>query len=456
MKFRNINIFWGVVLCLSLFIGIAVRFYYGLSTDLWGDEATSYLIARNVSYEDIFFSTGEYRDFVHPPLYYIFLKICLLFGEYDWWLRLTSLAWFFPSLALVYLIAKTNIKKQTNSLIAISLFALHPLFNNLAFQVRPYPMVIFFMLLSIHLLLKQLKKDSLKGQLLTGLVLAISFYTDYASVWLIIGIFTLAISLLIQRKKLLVKITLQILVFFTLFSTYQITILTKSVLSKEPNARPGSVVFINTEKVSKEVNLATGVGSIVPSLFLLIVVFNSFNKSRINRDLKNEFLAITLISSICISLMYSLIDKPIFLARNLVIFSICLIVLISELELNRKNSFIIIMVMFIYGYNTLNKYNFLYNVGTKMIIRNEISNDSILISFPDQNIPDYLKYYLKQEKKQPIIMGFSNENSKNWLDNQKNKKIFLIDNCYNNCNQQEDEIRLRFCGINTCNEYFNR
>lgn len=455
MKFKKTKIFWCVIFCLSLFIGITVRFYYGLGTDLWEDEAISYSIAKDVSYKDIFFSIGEYHDFVHPPLYYIFLKVCLLFGEYDWWLRLTSLSWFFPSLVLVYLIAKTNIEKQTNSLIAMSLFALHPLFNNLAFQVRPYPMVIFFMLLSIYLLLKQLKKNSLKGQLLTGLVLTISFCIDYASVWLIIGIFIFCISLLIQRKRLLMKITLQILTIFILFSAYQIKILTNSVLSKELNARPGSVTFINAEKVSKEVNLATGIGAIVPSLLLLIVIFHSFSNLKTDIASKNKFLAITLISSMYISLMYSLIDKPIFLARNLIIFSICLIVLISELELNRKNSFIIMVVMLIYGYNTLNRYSFLYNVGAQLTIRNEVSNDSILISFPDQSIPNYLKYYLKQEKKQPIIVDFSNENSKKWLDKQKNKKIFLIDNCFNNCNQQENEIKLRFCKTNTCDEYFN-
>ena len=446
----NKTSFWLFIFIICLLLGTFIRFNYGLTTDLWNDEALSYFTAKNTTYQDLFLSIGKYDDFVHPPFYYIFLKTCLLFGNNESWLRLISLFWFIPSLVLVFLIGR-DIKNTQAGLITGSLFSLHPLFNNLAFQVRSYSMVIFFLLLALYFFLKQLKKYSLKGQLLTGLLLSISFYIDYASVWLIVSILIFNIILLIQKKRVLAKATFSTLLFFGFFSFYQIYVFVKSAISNDPNAIPGSVVLINIFRVTRELNLITGLGFSLLTLLILIATLLPIFKNKNNNVI---FLTIATYVPLILSLVYSLLIKPVFLARNLFLPSICLFFLLIQTKINIKRIMLILLVLIAYGYQTINRYDFLYLSNVHRTIKERVSHESIFISFADKKLPSYVNYYLEQENKKPIIVSVFNTNILEFLDSQPYQNIFFIDNCYDDkieeCKKISQAIADNYCEKNVC------
>ncbi len=459
VKVNKKNAFLIVITICSLVIGTYVCFHCGLTTDLWEDEALSYFIAKNTSYHNLFFSAGNYVDFIHPPFYYIFLKFGLRFNESDWWLRLISLAWFLPSLYLVFLIGK-KIKNEKIGLAAVSLFALHPLLNGLAFQVRPYSMVIFFMLLSIYLLLKQLEKNTWKNQLLTAVALTISFYTDYASVWLIAGFFCFGILLLWKdRKTLEAKSIFSTLVIFSLLSSYQIGILLHTIISDDPHTFSYSVPFLNIAYLAKEINQIVGLNINISVLGSLIIIFSIIRFKKIKKI--DQLFFVILIGALGLSILYSLIGKPVFLARNLVVVSICFIfVFVQCCYQNFKHPLLpIMLILLAYGYQTINRQNFLYREGMQELVETKIFDETILVSFAimGDGAPYYARYYLKQEKKQPLVLKAFDLKSQVWLQSQVNKTIFFIDDCYDKqtteCIQLLNTINNTVCKNNFCNRF---
>lgn len=424
-------------------------------TDLWGDETISYFIAKDTSYHDLLFSTGSYYDFVHPPFNYIYLKICLLFGDNDKWLRFTSLVWFFPSLIFVFLIGK-KVKDKKTGLIAISLFSLHPLLNNLAFQVRSYAIVVFFMLFGIYLLLRQLEKNNLTNQLLTGLILAIGFYVDYANIWLIAGIFVFGIWLLISKKTETAIGILKTLIFFSIFSVYQIAILGKILFLEQNKATPGSVPFINNSWIATETDLIIGLGITVLSIVVLIT--SSFILLKENNNRINQFLIISLFSSLTLSIIYSQLFTPIFLARNLVIASIIFIFVISQFYADKKKALFILIILFIYGFQSLNHHRFSYQERIGWDIKQKVSDKDAIVYFPEGETISHFIYYLEQEKKNPKFINAFDKQSLEEQNLKKNSKIFFINDCaanrIYNCENFAKKIRQQLCTENECDTLF--
>jgi len=292
--------FWVLVATISFLLGVGIRFYYGLSTDLWGDEAVSYFIAKDTPWLDLIFSSGKYWDLAHPPLYYVFLKTVLLFGNYDWLLRLASLIWFIPSAFLIYLIGR-QISDRKSGLLAFSLFSLHPLLNNLAFQVRPYAAVIFFILLSLHFLLRNLSNPSKSRGWPVGLVLAIAFYIDYASVWLVMGIATFGITMWLKNKHILWEKIVTIFLYFMVFASYQLAVLVSFIFSHQGKTIVGSVRESNLSWFLEQLNSLTG---LQVSLVNLLVIF-FLSVFIFKRKSKNDNLLL-LVMSLCSFIFSSL------------------------------------------------------------------------------------------------------------------------------------------------------
>ena len=420
MKIKKFN-FWLIVAVLSFLIGTGVRFYYGLSTDFWTDEGISYLIAENNSWLDLIFSTGSYKDFVHPPLYYIFLKLILLIGNQDWFLRSASLLWFFPSALLIYLIGKKFDGRNTG-LLALSLFSLHPFFGNLAFQVRPYSMTIFFVLLSIYLFLQIIFSKNPPKEWLVGLILAISFYANYASLWLVLGIAIFGVILWVREEELLWQKSAKVLLYFAAFASYQIFTLISFIISYDGKIIAGSVNENSLTWFTEQFNFLIG----LKFLFISLPVFFAFIFFLIKRKANffNEFLLAILFSPLLLSLTYSFLLQPIFLARNLFVVSISFILILGQFNKSIKNTILMVSILVFYAVQSVNGESFLYIKGLESFVKKNDFKEAVVFNFIRNE--DHLLYYLSTELKFPKIINAHNKLRASDLLVGSGKRIFLV------------------------------
>jgi len=114
---------------------------------LWTDEFYSIADAKLVPDE-----VSKIR-----PVYYIVLRVWMLFGENDIWLRMLSVPFALGSVFLIYLIGKRLLGTYVGIVSAL-LLTLSPLFINHAQEIRMYTLSTFLGLLGTFFILKLLEK----------------------------------------------------------------------------------------------------------------------------------------------------------------------------------------------------------------------------------------------------------------------------------------------------------
>lgn len=425
MKFNKINLLFFVTI-ISFLVGSWVRFHYAFSTELWNDEAISYFIAKDTNWYDLFFSTGDYWDKVHPPTYYLFLKIMLFFSSQDWWLRLTSLMWFFPSAYLAFKIGEL-IKDKETGLLALSFFCLHPLLAGLSFQVRPYPMAIFLILISIFYLIKTLKEPIFKNSFLLGLFTGMSFLSIYSSALLILCLFIFTFILFLKRKTIIFRRFFLSLVISLIIILPQSFILLAYLRFKSIRSEiAGSVETTNLGWISKQLEMLLGNSELLLSLVIALVIclFLLIKK----RNLTNQFLIASLLSTLFFSILFSYFLFPVFLARQLFYFSLILIFTFSQLSDNWRQLLLVFITLFILGKSSVKGENFMFEENVQKNIQQKINKDGMLLTLGGAS---YLQYYLDlQEKNVQVFLINSNysRNGKliNWLLSIPSDNIFFV------------------------------
>lgn len=438
-------------------IGVFLRFYYGLNTDLWGDEAVSFFIAKDTSWLDLFFSAREYTDYNHPPGYYMILKFFLAFTYEDFYLRLISLSLFFPSAYLVWLIGKKLGGKQ-NALIALSIFSIHPSLINLSFQVRPYALALFLVLLSIYLFLIT-KKTDLLLQVLLGLSLSLAFFVSYASIWLILAIaIVLCWRVLIDRENFSIDHFFSLIVFGIL-AIFQITTIISVYFDRFAGGLPiaGSIVSFDWQKFIHELGLIVGLDLEIISLFLLVVLPIIF---LIKYKKENKlFIFLLFVSSIFLSTIFSVFFSPIFLARQLLVATVGLVFIISSLIVHSKNYIFLLLILLMYAYLSVNEHGLLFQRNIDQIIRNYVEDNGLILTF-DAHANSYLDYYLFVNQKKAHIKLI-------YLDDLDNKQLieevlsssysnivffdnYCPDEKYKQCWEVIETLTYEFCESNTC------
>jgi nitrate reductase gamma subunit len=63
---------WLIIAVIGFLIGLIIRFYYGLTTDFWNDEAISYFNSTDLSWRELFFRMGIF-PILGIHLYIIFI-----------------------------------------------------------------------------------------------------------------------------------------------------------------------------------------------------------------------------------------------------------------------------------------------------------------------------------------------------------------------------------------------
>ncbi|QYU66026.1 glycosyltransferase family 39 protein [Leptolyngbya sp. 15MV] len=153
------------------------------------------------------------QDLIHPPLFYLLLKIWIAFGgESLLWLRLFPVL--FSVLALFpFLLVCRELKLKTQTIIiALLLLAVNGALIKYAQEVRMYSLLLFFSLMSIWLF----SRYFIKGKSFTALIFVniLLVHTHYFG-WLVVGSEVVAI-LIFQR----IKIRQTLLMFALTFASF--------------------------------------------------------------------------------------------------------------------------------------------------------------------------------------------------------------------------------------------
>ncbi len=148
------------LLIIILLFGTVLRLYKIADISLWHDEAFSALL--------ICYPFGEMINRiildVHPPLYYIMLRIWdIILGDSLLSLRLFSAFFGILTVYFTYLFVKTAFKNERLSLIAATFIAINPFQIQYATEARMYTLGTFLIMLSSWLLVKALEAPSFQA-----------------------------------------------------------------------------------------------------------------------------------------------------------------------------------------------------------------------------------------------------------------------------------------------------
>ena len=188
--------FWFFVSLVICAVYIALRFWSLTASCLWFDEIFSVHAAEH-SWQNLFGFVA--RDLIHPPLFYVLLKIWTSAGgESLFWLRFFPV--FFSLLTIFPFILLCRELKLDFSLIALALtfFAVNGALIKYTQEVRMYSVLLFFALVSMWLFARFLNLG--KNFFILTLVNILLVYTHYFG-WFVVITEVFAI-LILQRIKI--------------------------------------------------------------------------------------------------------------------------------------------------------------------------------------------------------------------------------------------------------------
>lgn len=162
------------ILAIASFLGYEIFNLTGIS--LWHDEAFSGLLIR-YNFGEMIYRIG--LD-VHPPFYYILLKIwSFLFGNALFALRLFSVLFSALTILGIYFLTKEALKNKNIAIFSSVLLALNSFQIQYAMEARMYTLGLFLIVISSFFLLKALKFQKWKWWLFYALSITAGIYTHY-------------------------------------------------------------------------------------------------------------------------------------------------------------------------------------------------------------------------------------------------------------------------------------
>lgn len=193
MKFNGTIRFLIIISICVVYIGL--RFWHLTDSCLWFDEIFS-IHAAEMNWRDLIWFVAQ--DLIHPPLFYILLKIWIAVGG-------TSLLWlrffpvFFSILAVVPFVLLCRQLKFSFPVIALALtfFAVNGSLIKYAQEVRMYSLLQFLALVSLWLFVRYLNTG--KGFLIFIFVNICLVYSHYFG-WLILASEILAVVILARER----------------------------------------------------------------------------------------------------------------------------------------------------------------------------------------------------------------------------------------------------------------
>lgn len=173
MKFLEKNF---TILLLALFLAAGFEAFILTGAALWHDEAFSVLLTE-YGFQEMIYRTG--LD-VHPPFYYILLKIWLAFsGDSLFAVRFFSLFFGFLGTITLFWLVREIFKDRKFALIASLLLAFNSFFIQFVIEARMFTLGIFLVILSTVFIVKALSSRKFFWWILYAVSASLGIYTHY-------------------------------------------------------------------------------------------------------------------------------------------------------------------------------------------------------------------------------------------------------------------------------------
>lgn len=191
------------LLLLICLVGAGLRAYHLTARSLWFDEAFSWRLIQFPWTEMIARDAAD----VHPPLYYIFLKVwAMVFGSSVLSLRAFSVTAATLAIGAIYLLAKEIWRSERAGLVAAFLLAVSGFQIQAAWEARMYTLGTLFIVIAAWLLLRALKARQQAWLWWIGFALATvaAVYTHYYLLFSLIGlvVFLLGYFIAVTRGRI--------------------------------------------------------------------------------------------------------------------------------------------------------------------------------------------------------------------------------------------------------------
>jgi len=164
---------WAILLLASW-----LRFAGLLKRDFWYDEAFTGVAAKENFHDMVVMIIND----VHPPLYYLALKIFASFFDYSvFGVRLFSAIFGVLCVWAVYLVAKELFDRKV-ALWSAFVVAISPFAIQYSQEARMYSMLVFLILMSVYFFLLGLRTDKKKYFIVWGIFMGLSMLTHYMGI----------------------------------------------------------------------------------------------------------------------------------------------------------------------------------------------------------------------------------------------------------------------------------
>lgn len=146
---ENKKLIWTFLLSASAVVYVLLRFWHLTDSCLWFDELFG-VHAVTMNFGEMLWFVAQ--DLIHPPLFYIFLKIWTLAGgESVFWLRLFPFVFSILALFVFYQFCKQLRLSYPAIAVAFAFFACNGALVKYAQEVRMYSLLMFLAILSMWL-----------------------------------------------------------------------------------------------------------------------------------------------------------------------------------------------------------------------------------------------------------------------------------------------------------------
>ena len=193
---KNNKKIWLPVIFAIFVVYVLLRFWNLTDACLWFDEIFS-IHAAEQDWLNLFWFVAQ--DLIHPPLFYVLLKLWIsVGGDSLFWLRTFPVLFSILALAPFYFLCKQLKLNYSTIALALTFFAVNGALIKYAQEVRMYAPLLFFSLVSVWLFTRFLQLG--KNIWILSLVNVLLIYTHYFG-WFVVLAEVSAI-LILQRIKI--------------------------------------------------------------------------------------------------------------------------------------------------------------------------------------------------------------------------------------------------------------
>ncbi|MEI7891267.1 MAG: glycosyltransferase family 39 protein [bacterium] len=162
-----------------LALASVLRFTGLVKRDFWYDEAFTGIAVKENFHDMIVMIVND----VHPPLYYLVLKLFSgFFGYSVFGIRLFSAIFGVLCVWAVYLVARELFGKSTAALWSSFVVAVSPFAIQYSQEARMYSMLVFLILIASYFFLKGLRTNKIKYFVFWGIFMGLSMLTHYMGI----------------------------------------------------------------------------------------------------------------------------------------------------------------------------------------------------------------------------------------------------------------------------------